>query len=357
MKTKIELSKKALAVIAVGFLMAGCSKGASETAEKKAAQHTAAGRKAVRVKAQAIEPRTFVQKIKLVAAAKAYKEVVIGAELPGRVVKIGFEKGDLIKEGQPLVWLDDRQARADIAQAGADRDLAALDYRKLKALADKKADVSEFALDQARLRLAAADARMQGLDVMLDKLTIRAPFSGLMASRGVELGAMVSPGQPLARLATLNPIKLSTGIPETAISDFSLGKEASIVFDSYPSKERKGKITYLAPEVDQRTRTFECELELANPDRKIKPEMSAKVTFVRKEMKDSILIPQEAVLELSDGHAVFVVENGVARQKKVKIEDMADEMAQVSSGVSVGDMLVTLGQRGLIDGDRVVVSE
>lgn len=355
MTGKTALKPLAVAALFSALITAGCGVNAQE---KNTPSTKAEEDKAVRVQVMTVEPATFQQKIKLVGSAKAEKEVVIASEVPGRVVKLGFEKGDTVKAGQPLVWLDDSRLKAELSAAQAERGMARLDYDKLSALAERKASVSEFQLEQAKLKLDAAEARISSILASLEKLMITAPFSGTLVSKSVEQGAIVAPGQPLSRLINIVPIKLSTGVPETAISDFGVGKKAVVVFDAYPSKKYTGKVTYIAPEVDLRARTFECELELPNEDMKIMPEMSAKVTFIRKELPGSILIPQESIVELADGHVVFIVENGeFARQRRVTIEDMAEEMALIGEGLEAGEQLVTLGQRGLIDGDRIKIAE
>ncbi len=349
MKRVILRLTMALAIIA---MPTACSKS------KEDIQKIPEEKKIIRVRVKLIEPRTFLQKLTLTASAKASREVTISSEAAGRVVKIGFEKGDSVTKGQPLVWLDDSQLQTEITSSRANRDLLELDYRKLKALADRNAGVSEFQLEQSRLRLEVAEAGLKSLMVRLGKLTIKAPFAGRLSSRKTEVGAIVSPGLALARLVTIRPIKVVTGVPETAIADFEIRKKATIVFDAYPDKIYEGAVTYIAPEVNKVTRVFECEITLPNRKRTIRPEMSAKVTFTRKEMPDSILIPQTAVLELSDGHAVFLVDDkGVARQKRVTIKDNANEMALISSGIVKGDKLVIVGQRSLIDGDKVEIVE
>lgn len=340
------------AALAAAAFTAGCSGGGPEAQEPPKAE-----RKVVRVKVERVVPRVFSQKLTLTGSALADREVDMASETMGRVARIGFEKGRGVKAGEPMVWLDDATTRARLDQARADRELAELDYKKLSALAEMNADVSEFELDKARIALNAAGARLKALEVELDKLTIRASITGLVVNRAVEVGAIVSPGQPLARIVSVKPIKTRTGIPETAISDFSIGKKATIVFDAFPDRAYEGRITYISPEVDKKARIFDCELELPNGDMAILPEMSAKVIFVRKTLEDSVLIPQTSIVEMADGHAVFVVDEGsVARLRRIEVGGVADEMALVKSGLEMGDELVTLGHRDLIDGDLVEIS-
>ncbi len=349
MKTKM---RKITLIVLISLATGACSNGVADTAKAMPEK------KIIRVRVWRVEPETFVQKLTLTASAKAGREVTIASESPGRVVEVNFDKGDKVIRGQILIRLDDATLKAKIAMATVDKDLAELEYRKQKTLSDQGGGISEFQLEQSRLRLEAAKARLRELDVELDKLTIKSPITGMILSRETEPGEIVSPGAPLARSAELRPIKVVTGAPELAIADFHIGKEALITFDAYPGKNFVGKVTFLSLEVNPRARTFDCEIELANDQMMILPEMSAKVSFTRKTLPGSILIPQTSVLELADGHAVFVVDaNNIAHQRRVKLIDSADEKALVSSGLAEGDILVTLGHRNLIDGDTVRIEK
>lgn len=326
----------------------GCFQEADPAVEVKKEKRVA------RVKTMVIEPELFSQRITLTATAKAGKEVDVAAEIAGRVKKVGFEKGDEVAEGTPILWLDDAKMEADLKQVMASRDLAQLDYDKYKALVERQAAVSPFELERARLKLIAAEASYESLSVAKNKNIIKAPISGQIVNRNTEKGAIVRPGAPIARIVSIRPIKISFGVPEAAIADFSIGKKAEVIFDAYPGQKFAGAITFVSPEVNRRARTFEGELELGNENGKIFPGMSAKVTFTRKELTGSILIPQTAILELSDGHAVFLVdEGGIARQRRITIDDYSNEKALIGSGLVVSERLVIIGHRSLLDGDAV----
>lgn len=348
---KVKLSVFAGAVLAPLFLVPACGEDAPLEPKPQVVE-----KKVTLVKTQIIEPSLFVQKLTLSADAKASKEVFVASEISGKVVQISFKKGERVTKGTTLVQLDTSSIRADISAAIADKDLTALNYRKLRSLEKKKAAVSEIQVEQAKLRLDAAKARVKSLETMLQKHTIKAPFSGVLASRDTELGAIVRPGARLTKIVALKPIKVATGIPETAITDFAIGKEAKIIFDAYPGTIYTGKVTYIAPEVNPVTRVFESEVLLSNSKLKIRPAMSAKVTFIKRKIENSIVVPQTAVLELAEGHAVFLVtKDNVAKIRKIEIKDHANEMALIASGLSGGETLVISGQRGLVDGDTVKV--
>lgn len=349
------INKTTAFVIAVAItagLAASCSGGSKAEPPRKAE-----GKKAVKARVITLEPRDFTKKLTLSGSSKAVSEVTVAAEAGGRITRLGFEKGNRVKAGAPLVWLDDSSAKAELAQAEAGRDMAALEYRKLKALDERKAGVTEFQMEQARINLNAAEARVASVKSFMARLVVNAPISGVLVTRDVEIGAVIAPGQPISRLITTDPIKVIAGIPEMAIADFRPGQAAVVRFDAIPERESEGKVTFISPAVNPVTRTFDIEVTVRNHDGKIFPDMSAKVEFPWRNIKDAILIPQSATVELAEGHAVFVVEGGVAQQRRVEMEDVSGETALVKSGVNAGDRLVVTGQRSMVDGDLVEVAE
>ncbi len=326
--------------------------------ESSTAPVAVAEKKVTRVRTVQIKPEMFTSKLTLTAEAKADKDAIISSEVLGRVVKVGFDKGMKVKEGDTIIWLDDSTLKADITQAKADLSLLELDFKKMELLSERNANVSKYQLEKARLTRDVAESRYQALEVKRKKYRIKAPVTGVVASRNVENGAITSPGAELGRVVSNNPIKIVIGVPESVLSDFALGKEATIVFDAYPDNTYQGTVSYKSAEINRKSRVFLCEIELPNDDDKILPEMSAKVTFIRKAIPGSILIPQTAVLEQATGHSVFIVDGkDIARYRKIEIDDSSDEMVLVGSGLATGEKLVITGQRNLIDGDTVEVAE
>lgn len=350
------MKRKAVSIVITAVIVSGffvsCSRGGKAEPPRQAEE-----RKAVKARVMTLEPRDFTKRLTLSGSSKASSEVIVAAETGGRIARLAFEKGDRVKTGVPLAWLDDSSTKAELAQAEAGRDMAALEYRKLKALEERKAGVSEFQLEQARLNLNSAEARIAVVKAFMGKLVIKAPISGVLVTRDVETGAIIAPGQPISRLVATDPVKVTAGAPEMAIADFRPGLTATARFDAFPDKEYEGKITFISPAVNPVTRTFDIEVTIPNHDGKIFPDMSAKVEFPWRHVKNAMLIPQSATLELSDGHAVFVVEGGTARQRRVEMEDVSGDTALVKSGVKAGDVLVVTGQRNMVDGDLVEIPE
>ena len=351
MRIRIRIAGLMLAALAA---VSACHK---EKKEHSPSQE-GAGKKIIRVKLMEITAEDFERKITLSASAKAFAEAPLAAETMARVEKIGFEKGDMARQGDPMVWFDAATVRAQLGQARADRDMVKFDYVKQSELKEKGGAVSDYTLEKSRLAMEAAEARIRGLETLLSKYVIHAPISGVVASRDVEVGMVVAPGAPIARIIAVKPIKVSFGVPELEIGSVALGKKARVVFDAHPEREYEGTVSYVAAEVNRTARVFEAEAQLANQDGSIRPEMSAKVTISGKAVKNAISIPQTAVVEMATGHVAFVVgADKTARLKKIEIADYSGGMALVKSGLAAGDRLVIKGHRDLIDGDLVEIGE
>ena len=341
----------------LAILMALAAGGCSGKGETKAAAEIQ-DKKIILVKLMEIKPQVFEQNLTLSASARPSKEVVVSSEVIGRVEKTAFEKGEYVKEGEPLLWLDAASMKAQRGQAVIDRDLARLDYEKQKALQERGGSVSSYTLERAKLIMDSADARVRGIETALAKYIINAPISGVAAGKEVETGSVTSPGMLITRILAVDPIKVVAGAPESAMADFTLGKKAQITIDAYPERKWEGKVTFIAPEVNKSARVVDIEISLPNPGRVILPEMAAKVSVARKAIAGAILAPQNAILELAGGHAVFVVgQDKVARQRVVEVSGYSAGQALIKAGLEVGDRLVILGQRELIDGDTVEIRE
>ena len=198
-------------------LTSACDPNGEDTVEASVEED----KRVIRVKTVTVEATTFSQQVTMIGSSKPDREVFVASEISGRAVKVEFEKGDKVEAGTPLLYLDDAKIRADLAQAGASRDIARLNHEKYKKLKKRNAAVSSFELELSALKVKVAEAAYESLKALKDKHIIKAPISGRIVNRDTEKGAIVSPGAPVARIVSLRPIKVSFGVPEATISDFS----------------------------------------------------------------------------------------------------------------------------------------
>jgi membrane fusion protein (multidrug efflux system) len=196
------------------------------------------------------------------------------------------------------------------------------------------------------------------LQTRLERTMIRAPIDGVLETRLVEVGAMVNVGTDVARIVSLDPVKVVAGVPERYARDVRVGASATIQFDVLDIST-EGRISYVGATVNARNRTFRVELEMPNPDRLIKPEMIANVGLVRQTIDEAVVVPQEALVRVEDGYVVFVVEgNGpdaVVASRALELGPSQRNEVVIETGLTAGEQLIVVGQQQVTAGDRVNV--
>jgi len=186
---------------------------------------------------------------------------------------------------------------------------------------------------------------------------VHAPFAGVVDRLLMEKGEFVDIGTALARLVQVHKVKVCVGIPERDIRHFASGDLVRVVFDALPDQEFEGRIHRIATTADMVTHTFDAEIELDNPEGHLKPGMMARASLMRNKHPDSIVIPIFASVLLDEDRYVFVVEDGKARLRKIKVGIVQGSSVQVTSGLSEGELLVVAGQYDARDGEPVQVTE
>lgn len=315
----------------------------------------------VNVEVEEITPRSFTQSVRLTGVAQAMYDVVVSAEEGGVVRAIVRDKGRPIRAGQAIVQLDDAILRAQVATATAQSQLADEVWERRRKLYEEDGIGSELSYLEARYAAEQARGSLEALEERLARTTVRAPISGILDDRFVEVGAMVSPGTRVARIVHTESIKILAGVPERYALEVTAGAGVSVGFSVLPGEQFESTVTYAGATVDPQSRTFAVELVLPNPGGRIKPEMIADIEIVREEVGEAIVVPQQALVSMEDGFVVFVVEGtgeaARASRRSVEISVSQGNEIVVGSGLEAGDRLVVVGQQGLTEGDRVRIVE
>lgn len=344
------------AVLAVAF--AGCG-GAQGERTEELGEAPEEYRRVINVEAERVEPRPFSLTIRLTGVAVAMRDVVISAEEAGVVRRIDANEGSRVRAGDAILRLDDAILKAQVQAAAARAEYDEEVWQRRKKLYEEDGVGSELAYHEARHAAERSRADLDVLESRLARTTIRAPVSGILDGRPVEVGTMVSPGTPVARIVQADTIRILAGVPERYALHVSAGTEASVAFDVLPGDTLAGSITFAGATVDPDSRTFPVELELPNPGGRIKPGMVAGVSVVRAELADAVVVPRQALVSMEEGHVVFVVEGAgeetTAAARPVRVAASQGNDVVVESGLEEGDRLVVVGQQGLTGGDRVRV--
>jgi membrane fusion protein, multidrug efflux system len=294
----------------------------------------------------------------------AVRGVTLSTELAGLVREITFESGSPVKRGAPLVRLDTSVEAAQLASAQADAALARANLQRAKTLRQGGSS-SEADLDAAEARAKQAEAAVANLQAIIAKKTVRAPFDGRISIRQVELGQVLSTGNPIASLQTVTPIHADFWLPQQAFADLRPGQPVRVRVDAFPGSTWAGEITTINPEVDAATRNVRVRATVPNPDGRLRPGMFASVEVISPERREVLVVPATAVIFAPYGDSVFVVEEQkgpdgksalVARQKFVRLGERRGDFVAVAFGVSAGDTVVSTGAFKVRNGAAVALN-
>ena len=345
-------------LVAGGMLVAVAACGGAQGEDAAQDQAESAGyTRVVNVEVAPVEPREFARIIRVTGVAQAMRDVVVSAQEEGVVRRIVRDKGQPIRVGQAILRLDDAILRAQVQTAAAQAGLADELWARRKKLYEEDGIGSEVSYLEAKYVAEQNRGNLGALQERLARTTVTAPISGILDARIVEVGSMVSPGTPVARIVQTDSVKILAGVPERYALDLSVGASASVTFDVLVGEILGASITYVGVAVDRDSRTFPVELTLPNPGGRIKPEMVASIAVVQETLSDAIVVPQQALVAMEEGHVVFVVEGTgeetVAVARRVRISASQGNEAVIAEGLEEGDRVVVVGQQGLTAGDRV----
>jgi membrane fusion protein, multidrug efflux system len=299
-----------------------------------------------------------------IGTVAAVQGVTVSADLAGIVDKIAFESGTPVKQGDVLVQLDTRQEQAQLAAAQAEFELSGLTYDRMKRLVEHDA-VSRSEFDTAAATRKQAEARIREIRATIERKTIRAPFSGVLGIRAVNLGQYLTGGDPVVPLQSLNPIYVNFGIPQQEAQQMRLGRTVRIKAGDLGDLEFNGRISAIDSVVDEGTRNVKVQATLANPGGKLRPGMFVQTQILLGSSQTVIALPGSAINYAPYGDSVFVVADmkgpdgrtyrGV-RQQVVKLGHSRGDQIAVLSGVTPGEEVVTSGVFKLRNGAPVQIN-
>ncbi len=367
----------------------------------------------VPVEVAAVVAADFVHRIEALGSIAAVREGSVSAEVTGRIVEIpaNVDLGSEVAVGDLLARVDHRDyeiavrkavaqvsgAKARLRKAAVDIDrqrnlvglnaeqlrLARAEHDRLVKLREKglvssqaverqelswrrieeelesarsgqRQTEAQYAIGQADLELA--NAQWEQARETLRDTEVRAPYAGIIARKHVTLGERVAPGQVLFQLADVETVKLEVRIPASDMQQLDPGAAASVRVTGL-ERETAGRVANIGPRADPVTRSFPVEIFLSNPERRLLPGMFARAVIPVRRYPAAILIPRDSVLFEDGESTVFVAEphGRVASRRTVRIARRFGARYMIAGGLEPGDLLVTAGQRLLLDGARIRV--
>ncbi|WP_286939689.1 efflux RND transporter periplasmic adaptor subunit [Achromobacter sp. UBA4530] len=306
-----------------------------------------------RVAVAAVQEIPFARGLSAVGSLRSDESVVLRPEVAGRIQAIDFKEGQPVKQGQLLIRLEDSVPRAELAQARANLTLAQSHYRRAVEL-QGKGFVSQQARDESASTLKVQEAAVALAQARLDKMTITAPFAGIVGLRSVSVGDYVNQGQDLAPLEAIDPLKVDFRVPEMYLSKVRVGQQLTLRLDALPGQERRGLVYAVSPLVDAGGRSILLRATVANQDGVLRPGMFARVQLLFNEDK-ALVAPEAALSPSGETQYVYRVENGVAHRREVTIGERREGRVEILTGVALNDQLVVSGLQRVTDGAPVTI--
>jgi membrane fusion protein (multidrug efflux system) len=297
--------------------------------------------------------KEFAYEVEALGTLRANESVDITAKVADRVAAIHFSEGQQVRKGNVLIELDNTEARADLAAAEAAASDSRSQYKRSQELFATKA-LSEAQLDQLQATLLANEARVAAARSRLADRVITAPFNGRVGLRNVSLGGLVNPGAVITTLDDLSVVKLDFSVPEQFLSTLQPGLAVQAQSTAYSDSTFAGRVASVDTRVDPTTRSVAIRALIDNRDGRLRPGMFMTVKLVRPE-GEALMLPEQAIVPENEQHFVYVVADGKAQKREIKIGRRRPGEVEVLQGLSADDGVVIDGTQNLRDGVPVRV--
>jgi HlyD family secretion protein len=325
----------------------------------------------------------------------AQRKASVATKATGRLEWLGVREGSVVKAGEVIARLENRDVNATQDQAAANINVAKANleqgqaelkdaeqaFKRSQDLLDKgfissashdsavaRLNKAKASINSLRAGIAAAGAGNRVAQVSVEQTLIRAPFDGVVLTKNANVGDIVTPFSSAAgttgavvTMADMSTLEVEADVSEGNLAKISVGQPCEILLEAFPDTRYAGSVVRTVPTVDRSKATVLVKVKFNEPDARILPEMSAKVAFLSREVKPEekkavTVARKEAIVQRDGKNVVFVISNDKVRQVAVEKGDAIGDMVQVS-GVNVGDKLVISPPEKLIDGAAVKLAK
>ncbi|GDY26156.1 efflux RND transporter periplasmic adaptor subunit [Agarivorans sp. Toyoura001] len=303
--------------------------------------------------------------IESIGFIEPYQGVNITSSVAGLVTKIHFSSGDTVRAGELLVSLEADVEKANLASATAKLPAVKRQMERNKSLLER-GSVSQTQFDDSEANYLALVNDIAALKATIERREIRAPFSGVMGIRQINLGQYVQAGDDMARLENLDHMLLRFIVPQKDISLITLGTEIELNSDAYPDQWFKGQVTTIEPTVDPQSGVVQVQATIPNTEGQLRSGMYASVRIWQPVQANQIVVPQQAISFSLYGESLYVVESQTAEdgsetltatQRTIQVGERRGDVAIIKKGVAADEQVVVSGQVRLRNGALVRIVE
>lgn len=293
-----------------------------------------------------VSPQPLVDRIEALGTLKSNESVDLTASVTKTVSAIHFEDGQRVEKGFVLAEMTSTEESALLAEARAEAKEARIQFDRLAPLIERGA-VPSTTVDERKRNLATAEARVQAIQSRLQDLLIVAPFDGIVGLRSISEGALVTPGTRVATIDDDTVMKLDFSVPSSFLPVLQPGLKVVAQARAFGNQRFEGEVSSVDTRVDPITRSVAVRALIPNPDRMLKPGLLMTIELLRNP-RESLMVPEDAVVSLGREHAVFVAispqENSFkAERRVVSLGSREPGRVEITQGLSAGELVVVHG--------------
>jgi RND family efflux transporter MFP subunit len=350
MKKGLIIGFTAVAIIAIIVLKLKANK---EIVDKKIYIHDTTA--AVLVEATTPKNHTFESAYSFLGTFEAIHQNTIGADGGGKVIQLSIEEGDRVSKGQVIAKLDDELLQLQLQNAEVSIEGQKNDENRYNNLAKENA-VSGVTLEKTKLGVRSAEIQRKQLQKQLKNATIKAPFSGVITKRMIDLGSVIGSGSPVVEITDISSLKLTVSVPERDILKFKLNQSVEVAADIYTGKSFKGKVSNISVQADK-SHNFKVQITIPNGKQEIMAGMYGSVSLNNAESITALAIPRKALVGSSKNPQVYVIRGGKSLLISFNAGTSDGEFIEVVNGLQSNDQIITKGQVNIQDKSNVKIKK
>lgn len=350
----LPAGRPALVLLLAGFMLAACSPGQKDKGADRAADGEEEAPATVPVEVAPVERGSVYAVYTGTASLETDADALVVAKVGGEVRQILAEEGDRVQADQVMARLDGDRLRLEMERAQANLRKLEQEYQRNVQLHEKGL-VSAGAFEDIKYELESLRAAYNLARLEYSYTEIRAPIEGVVAERFIKVGNTISPNDPVFHVTDMDPLIAYVHVPEREFRRLSPGQPAELVVDAIPRETFAAKIQRISPVVDAETGTFKITMEVPDPTGRLKPGMFGRFNIVWDAREDALLVPRVAVVDDETEQSVFVVNDGKAERRAVRLGYPRGDRIEVVEGLEGDEQVVVIGQAGLKDGAGVEV--
>jgi membrane fusion protein (multidrug efflux system) len=343
----MTLGRTKISILTGLILLAGCSVG--EPNEKPESTDP------IPAYVTTVQPASDSETLNAAGTVRLRRETSLGFTTGGKVASIRYEEGDRVKRGAILAALDNSTVAADLSAARAERDRAEAEYDRIETLF-KDGWVSKSRLEQSEAAARAARARIEATEFASRTSYIRAPSDGIILSRNIDAGQIVTAGMTALVLGEIDKgFVLRVPMTDADAARISVGMPAKVSLSAVSERPLDAVVSEKDGRADERTGTFEVSFSIPASDRLRSGQLGTVEVPVSRETSATFAIPANAIFGVRSGEGlVFVVDDkNRVKQRNVQIGKLTDKNLEILDGLAEGDVIVTRGVEKLRDGDLI----